>query len=148
MDLKGHFLYSPHYHLIQYVKYRRKALTNPLVVDFLKTKIYNISETFDVEVLNIECDEDYFHLLFSAKPSLDIPKYINTIKTITSREIRKNFPEVKTMLWKDTVWSRSYFIASTGQVIFEGQVTLDILKQYVENQGKYASDEEDKDQSN
>lgn len=115
---------------------------NPLVVDFLKTKINNISKTFDVEVLNVECDKDHFHLLFTAKPSLDIPKYINTIKTITSREIRKNFPEVKTMLWKDTFWSRSYFIASTGQV------TLDILKQYVENQGKYASDEEDQNQSN
>ncbi|AKB18890.1 hypothetical protein MSWHS_2027 [Methanosarcina sp. WWM596] len=102
------------------MKYRRKALTNPLIIDFLKTKIHNISETFDVEVLNIECDKDHFHLLFSAKPSFDISNYINTIKTITSREIRKNFPEVKTMLWKDTFWSRSYFIASTGEVILEG----------------------------
>jgi putative transposase len=142
LDRGSHSVYSLHYHLVQCVKYRRKALTNPLVVDFLKTKIHNISKTYDVEVLNIECDKDHFHLLFSAKPSLDIPKYINTIKTITSREIRKNFPEVKTMLWEDTFWSRSYFIASTGQV------TLDVLKKYVENQGKYASDEEDQDQSN
>nr|WP_231585709.1 MULTISPECIES: hypothetical protein [unclassified Methanosarcina] len=28
--------------------------------------------------------------------------------------MRKNFPEVKTMLWKDTFWSRSHFITSTG----------------------------------
>ncbi|WP_369798522.1 transposase [Methanosarcina sp. WH1] len=33
-------MYSLHYHFIQCVKYRRKALTNPLVVDFLKTKIH------------------------------------------------------------------------------------------------------------
>nr|WP_304413489.1 hypothetical protein [Methanosarcina sp. WH1] len=26
-----------------------------------------MSETFDVEVLNIECDKDHFHFLFSAK---------------------------------------------------------------------------------
>jgi len=142
LDRRSHSVYSLHYYFVQCVKYRRKALTNPLIVDFLKTKIHNISETFDVEVLNIECDKDHFRLLFTAKPSLDIPKYINTIKTITSREIRKNFPEVKTMLWKDMFWSRSYFIASTGQV------TLDVLKEYVENQGKYASDEEDQDQSN
>ncbi|AKB18632.1 hypothetical protein MSWHS_1769 [Methanosarcina sp. WWM596] len=93
------------------MKYRRKDLTNPPIIDFLKTKIHNISETFDVEVLNIECDKDHFHLLFSAKPSLDIPKYINTIKTITSREVRKKFSRNKTMLWKDMFWSRSYFIA-------------------------------------
>ena len=109
---------------------------------FSQNKINNISKTFDVEVLNIECGKDHFHLLFTAKLSLDIPKYINTIKTITSREIQKNFPKVNTMLWKDTFWLKSYFIASTGQV------TLDILKQYLEDQGKYASDEEDQNKVN
>ena len=89
-----------------------------------------ISETFDVEVLNIECDRDHFHLLFEAKPTLNIPKYLNAIKTITSREIQRNFPEVKKKLWKGAFWSRSYFLATTGQV------TLDALKKYVENQGK------------
>ncbi|NPE31956.1 IS200/IS605 family transposase, partial [Methanococcoides sp. SA1] len=58
------------------------------------------------------------------------PKYINAIKTISSREIRRNFPEIKEMLCKDAFWSRSYFLATTGQV------TLDILKKYVDNQGK------------
>ncbi|EAK1382900.1 IS200/IS605 family transposase, partial [Campylobacter coli] len=32
-------------------------------------------------------------------------------------------------LWKQYFWSGSYFLATTGGV------TLDILKQYVENQG-------------
>ncbi|AKB17210.1 MULTISPECIES: IS200/IS605 family transposase [unclassified Methanosarcina] len=142
LGLGSHSVHSLHYHFVQCVIYRRKALTNPPIIDFLKTKIHNISETFDVEVLNIECDKNNFHLLFSAKLLLDIPKYINIIKILTSREVRKNFPEVKTMLWKDTFWSRSYFIASTGQV------TQDVFKKYVKNQGKYASDEEDQDQPN
>ncbi len=97
-------------------------------MDLLKTKIHDISKTFDVDVLNVECDQDHFHMIFTSKPTLDIPKYINTIKTISSREIRRNFPEIKTMLWEDTFWSRSYFIATTGQV------TLDILKKYVDSQ--------------
>ncbi|WP_369798602.1 MULTISPECIES: transposase [unclassified Methanosarcina] len=49
LDLGNHSVYSLHYHFIQCVKYRRKALTNPLVVDVLKIKIHSISETFDVE---------------------------------------------------------------------------------------------------
>jgi putative transposase len=44
--------------------------------------------------------------------------------------IRKEFPEVKKVLWKDKFWSPSYFLASVGQV------TLDDVKKYVENQGK------------
>jgi len=128
LDRDSHSVHSLHYHFVQCIKYRRKVLCNPEVVDFLKTKIHNISETYEVEVLSIECDKDHFHMIFTTKPTLDIPKYINTIKTITSREIRKEFPEVKLLLWEDTFWSRSYFLATTGQV------TLDVLKKYVESQ--------------
>ena len=128
LDRGSHSVYSLHYHFVQCIKYRRKVLCDPKLVDFLKTKIHNISETYEVEVLNIECDKDHFHMIFTSKPTLDIPKYINTIKTITSREIRKEFPEVKLLLWEDTFWSRSYFLATTGQV------TLDVLKKYVESQ--------------
>lgn len=99
------------------------------IVDFLKQKIREISETFGIEVLNVECDKDHFHLLFKGKPTLDIPKYINAMKTITSREIQRRFPEIKKLLWKEAFWSRSYFLATTGQV------TLDVLKKYVEEQG-------------
>jgi putative transposase len=125
---------------VQCIKYRRKVLCDPKLIDFLKTKIHNISETYEVEVLSIECDKDHFHMIFTAKPTLDIPKYINTIKTITSREIRKEFSEVKMLLWEDKFWSRSYFLATTGQV------TLDILKKYVESQN--ATSEENKNLSN
>ena len=82
-----------------------------------------------MEVLNIECNKDHFHMIFKSKPTLDIPKYMNAIKTITSREIQRNFPEVKEKLWKGAFWSRSYFLATTGQV------TLDQLKKYVAEQG-------------
>lgn len=69
-------------------------------------------------------------MIFKAKPTLNIPKYINAIKTITSREIQRRFPEIKKKLWKGMFWSRSYFLATTGQV------TLDVLKKYVESQGE------------
>jgi len=100
------------------------------LIDLLKQKIKEISLTFDVEVLNIECDKDHFHMIFKTKPKIEITKYINSFKTITSREIQRNFPEIKKQLWNHKFWSPSYFLATTGQV------TLDQLKQYVENQGK------------
>ena len=104
--------------------------TNNEIIDFLKRKIHEISETFEVKVLAIECDVDHVHVLFKAKPTLNIPKYINALKTITSREIRRKFPEVKRKLWRNVFWSPSYFLATTGQV------TLDVLKKYVESQGE------------
>jgi len=125
-----HSVFALHYHFVQCVKYRKKVFDNEMIVDLLKQKVHEISETFGVEVLNIECDKDHFHMLFTARPTLDIPKYTNAIKTITSREIRRNFPEIKKKLWDDTFWAPSYFLATSGQV------TLDILKQYVDSQGE------------
>lgn len=140
LDRGSHSVYSLHYHFVQCIKHRRKVLCNPLLIDFLKTKIHNISKTYGVDILSIETDKDHFHMIFTAQPTLDIPKYINTIKTITSREIRKEFPEVKIRLWEDKFWSRSYFLATTGQV------TLDVLKKYVESQN--ATSEENTNLSN
>jgi len=139
LDKGCHSVYALQYHFVQCVKFRKKVLDNEDIIDLLKRKVREISKTFEVEVLNIECDKDHFHMIFKAKPTLEIPKYLNALKTITSREIRRNFPEVKKKLCGDVFWSPSYFLTTTGQV------TLDILKKYVEGQGgnDHATDTKD-----
>ncbi len=78
-----HSVYALQYHFVQCVKSWRKALVDPGVIDKLKEHIYNISQTFDVEVLNIETDKDHFHMIFKGHPTLELTKYINAIKTLT-----------------------------------------------------------------
>ena len=128
LDKGQRSVYSLYYHFIQVVKYRKKVFINDAIVDFLKMKIREISETFNVDVLDIECDKDHFHMIFKATPLLNITRYINAIKTITSREIQRNFPEVRNELYNNKFWSPSYFLATSGQV------TLDVLKRYVDSQ--------------
>lgn len=128
LDKGAHSVYALQYHFVQVVKYRRQVFTNDKIIDFLKQKTKEISTTFDVEILDQECDIDHIHIIFKAKPTLTIPRYINTLKTITSRELQRNFPAVKEKLWNGAFWSPSYFLATTGQV------TLDQLKKYVESQ--------------
>ncbi|MCK5016176.1 MAG: IS200/IS605 family transposase [Candidatus Peribacteraceae bacterium] len=128
LDKGAHSVYALQYHLVQVGKYRRMVLINDDIIDFLKQKTKEISSTFEVEIINQECDKDHIHIIFKAKPTLNIPKYLNTLKTITSREIRRNFPEVKEKLWEGAFWSPSYLLITTGQV------TLDQLKKYVDSQ--------------
>jgi REP element-mobilizing transposase RayT len=55
--IMGHILYTHYtiyYHFIPVVKYRKTIFTNNSIVDFLKTK--EIVETFNVDILDIECD--------------------------------------------------------------------------------------------
>ena len=129
-DKNKHAVYALHYHLIICVKYRKKAFTDEKIINCLKEKTKEISDNFDVTITNQECDVDHIHILFKCKPQTDIIKYINSLKGVTSRILRKEFPLLKKILWGDSFWSESYCLITTGQV------TLDILKKYVESQGK------------
>jgi putative transposase len=128
LDKGAHSVYSLYYRFIQVLKYRKKVFVNDAMVDFLKTKTREIAETFDVDILYMECHKDHFHMLFKATPILNMPQFINAVKTITSREIQCNFPEVKKELWKGKFWSPSCFLATSGQV------TLNVMKGYVDSQ--------------
>ena len=80
-------------------------------------------------MVEIKYGIDHVHLLISAKPTLDIPKYINIIKGHSSRFLRNEYNSfLQDKLWGTYFWSPSYFIASTGNV------SIDILKQYVKKQ--------------
>ena len=129
-DKTSHAVFTLNYHLIICVKYRRKVFDNDIIINELKERTRRIADGFDIEIINQECDKDHTHILFKAKPSTDLVKFINSLKGATSRIIRLKFPEVKKKLWKDMFWSKSYCLITTGQT------TLDQLKKYVENQGK------------
>ena len=79
LDKSSHSVYALQYHLVQCVKYRKRVLIDESLIQLLKDKIHEISDTFQVDILNIECDKDHFHMLFKAKPILDIPKYLQVI---------------------------------------------------------------------
>ena len=103
-------------------------MTSTKGLNFLKTKVREITDRFNVEVVSMECDKDHFHMLFKGTPVLKITEFVNAVKTITSREIQRKFPGVRKVLWKGKMWSPSYFPATSGQV------TLPVLMKYVESQ--------------
>jgi len=129
-DKSSHSVYTLNYHLILCVKYRRKVLTDDTIINELKTRTKNIANGFGINIINQECDKDHTHILFSAKPSSDLVKFINSLKGATAKAIRHRYPDVKKYLWKDVFWSSSYCLITTGQA------TLDQLKKYVEEQGE------------
>jgi len=122
-------VFSLYYHIIICVKYRRKIFTNDKIISELKEYVYELSKKLDVDVIESGCGEDHIHILIKTKPTLDITKYINVLKTRTSVRLKRDFlPEIKDKLWKQHLWSPSYFIATCGNV------SLERLMKYVENQ--------------
>lgn len=129
LDKTGNAVFSLCYHFIAVVKYRQKVFSDNKIISDVKSIFENIAKDFDVEIIEQECGVDHIHLLFRAKPTLDITKFINILKGHSSRKIREKYKNfLKDKLWGDSFWSSSYFLATTGNV------TIDILKEYVENQ--------------
>ena len=129
LDSSSHSVYSLNYHLVFCVKYRRKVLTDRISIR-LKDVITGISKDFQVKIIEQETDKDHIHILFKTKPTINMTKYINSIKGISSRILLQEFLEIKMNLRKGHLWSRSYCLLTTGQT------TLDVLKRYVESQGE------------
>ena len=75
-------------------------------------------------------ESDHVHLLLEFMPHLKLSDLIANLKTVSSRLIRKEFPYLqdKYFYGKPYFWTGSYFVASCGEV------TVEHLKTYVNNQ--------------
>ena len=128
LDSGSHSTYSLHYHLILTTKYRRGVLTEERTA-FIGEVVSGFADNYGVEVTNFNGGDDHLHILFRAKPTTNLVKFINTLKGATARRVRNEYEdELKSELWGDSFWTDSYCLISTGQV------SLDVLMEYVENQ--------------
>jgi putative transposase len=115
--------------MIFVIKYRKKVIDNEIAIRLREIFEY-IGENYKIEIIEFNHDEDHLHVLFEAEPKSELTKFINAYKSASSRLIKKEFPRLREKLWKEAFWSRSFFLATIGGV------TIETLKQYVENQGK------------
>jgi len=113
-------------------KYRHLVITE-IVETRLKEMFTRLCETQDSELLECKADlgkRDHIHLLVDLAPKISLSKLCNILKTISSREIRKEFAtELRPYYWKPVFWKRGYGYTSSGGA------PISILKKYIENQG-------------
>ena len=79
----------------------------------------------------METDKDHIHYRIETEPTIPISKVVNLIKSYTTYHIWKKHTEYpKNHFWKEhTFWTDGCFACSVGDVSEE------MLKQYIENQG-------------
>ena len=120
-----HLVFSCQYHVIFCPKYRRSVLVGE-IEQRLKELILEKQEEYGYVVLDMEVMPDHVHLVLDVNPKVGIYRVVSKIKGYTSNQLRKKFPSLKKKI--PTLWTLSRFIASVGSV------TLDVVKQYIEEQ--------------
>jgi putative transposase len=114
-------------------KYRKKCL-NDTVLQKTKEISEKLCNDYDIELLEFGGEADHVHLLMSLHPNIMPSKFINSLKTVTSRLLRKEFSEhFRKFYWKPVLWTRAYCLISTGGA------TIETIRKYIENQGSDSS---------
>jgi putative transposase len=128
LDNNNHSVFLLYYHLVLVVKYRRKVIDDT-ISDYAKDMFIRLGENYNISLVEWNHDIDHVHILFKAHPNSELSKFINAYKSASSRLIKKHFPQVKRKLWKEYFWSRSFCLLTIGGA------PIEVIKQYIENQG-------------
>jgi putative transposase len=100
------------YHLIFCPKRRRKVLVNTIKAR-LDALIRETATALDCTVLALEIMPDHVHLFVSAPPTLAPQTIVRRLKSRSSRMLRQEFPH---LLRLPSLWTRSYFSSTAGNV--------------------------------
>lgn len=65
----------------------------------LKDICLEIAKRYEIAFIEIGTDQDHVHFLIQSVPMLSPTRIIQTVKSITAKEIFKLHPEVKQKLW-------------------------------------------------
>jgi len=87
----AHSVFSLHIHIVFVTKYRKKVITEPILTR-LKAIFTKLCETQKCCLTEFNGEADHVHLLIELAPDIAISKLVNILKTISSREIRKESP--------------------------------------------------------
>ena len=118
------------YHIVFPTKYR-SVIIDTKVDKVIKDICLEIAMRYEIHFLEIGIDKDHLHLLVQSVPTYTMTKIVTMIKSITAREVFRQCPEVKKMLWGGEFWTDGYFAATVG-----AHGTENMVANYVKKQGQ------------
>ncbi len=116
-------------HMVFVTKYRRKVIT-PEILDDLEKIFTRLCKNQKCQLTDFNGSSDHCHLLVELYPDVAPSKLVNTLKTVSSRLIRRDYKEHLEKFYhqKPVLWTGAYCIISTGGA------PLEIIKKYIESQ--------------
>ena len=83
------------------------------------------------ELVEFNGEATYVHLLVNFPPKVSVSRLVNSLKGVSSRRMRQEFPELVRHYWRaQRLWSGSYFAGSVGGA------PISILRHYIKQQNR------------
>ncbi len=114
----SHTVHDLKVHIVWCTKYRRPILAGRLALR-VRDLIREICRTHQVEILKGHVSKDHVHLFVSYPPQLSISRLTQYCKGKTSRKLLQEFPALRRQFWGQHIWSRGYYVVSSGTITDE-----------------------------
>ena len=130
MSLKrtSHSVYDTSYHLVWCPKYRKKIFDREEIRERAEQLFREIGEGYGFEIIEMEISIEHIHILLSFPPKRSIGEVIRIFKSVSARELFREFPSLKRRLWSDELWEDGYFARTVGD-----RMTREVIQKYIEH---------------
>ncbi|NDV65451.1 IS200/IS605 family transposase [Bacteroides sp. 224] len=118
------------YHIVLPIKYRRPLITEA-IGSSLKAICLDLSDRYEINFLEIGYESDHVHFLVQSIPSYSVSEITMKLKSLTAKELFRQYPSIKKQLWGGNLWTSGYYANTVG--LYSSR---DVIQQYVSNQGK------------
>ncbi len=125
----SHTVFEIHLHIVWTTKYRKRVLTGEVGLR-VREIIRQVCREMEVEIIKGHISSDHVHVFVSLPPQITISRLVQGMKGKSSHKMLNEFQHLRKTFWGRHIWARGYFCVSSGNV------TDEVIKAYIENQGK------------
>jgi len=128
MELRraSHAVYDTKYHLVWCPKYRRNLFAQVPVRERAAELFREIADEYGYAIDTMEVAEDHVHIFLTFPPRYSISEVVKTLKSISARELFREFPTLRKRLWSGEVWEDGYFVRTVGD-----KLTSEMIRKYI-----------------
>ncbi len=104
-------------------------MVNNAISECIKETLKGISERYEILIDEVGFDKNHIHIFCGSPPRLSPLQAISIIKSVTARQIFKQFPKLKKEeLWGGEFWSDGKYIGTVGEAASEKTI-----RNYIKN---------------
>ena len=123
-------------HLVWATKDRYHVLQGDVKVR-CRELLIQICESEDVPILKGVVSKDHIHMHIEYPPKLAISELVKRLKGRSSRLLQQEFLQLRKRYWERHFWAIGYGVWSTGNI------TEEVVQEYLEHQRNQSSEDND-----
>ena len=123
----SHTIWDCKYHIVWVTKYRYPVLVGDVGLR-ARELLREISRSHEMSIHAGAINRDHVHLLLSIPPQLSVSRAVQYLKGKSSHKLLTEYQSLRKRYWGQHLWSRGYWVATSGNV------TDEVWKKYIEDQ--------------